>query len=265
MLSKPLSWRKPTTVFVNSMSDLFHESFTNEEIAAVFGVMAACPQHVFQVLTKRAERMRDWFRWYEEREAGASALPAVMTAVAAVPGTASSSRAWYEAGKRQPWPLPHVHLGVSVEDQQRADERIPLLLQTPAALHWLSCEPLLGPVDLKLGLINPPNPILPAMLRYRWDELRWVVVGGESGPGARPMNVEWARSLVSQCKKFGTACFVKQLGANYCDAVGGVGGRQARPPADIVQLTRRLTSRKGSDMREWPPDLRVREMPEPQR
>jgi len=242
-LGDPLRWTKPRLVFVNSMSDLFHDDVSNEFIAAVFGVMAASPRHTFQVLTKRPERMRAWFEWI-------TALPTpptytcsyfafkfatdVKTAVAVGP----AQDATYVAG---PWPLVNVWLGVSVEDQRAADTRIPLLLSTPAAVRWISAEPLLGllgPVDLSAYLAPAPGGT-PA--------LDWVVVGGESGPGARPCDVGAIRSIVAQCKAAGASCFVKQLGADPYNF-----GR-------CVDLPRHP---KGGDPAEWPEDLRVREWPE---
>lgn len=131
-LTEPLSWRKPARIFVNSMSDLFHEHVSDEFIAAVFGVMAAAPQHTFQVLTKRAERMREVV----------SALSVELVRECTLKLTGRMIRGDWML------PLPNVWLGVSCEDQQRADERIPLLLQTPAVVRFVSCEPLLGPIDL---------------------------------------------------------------------------------------------------------------------
>jgi protein gp37 len=131
------------------MSDLFHEKLTNEEIAAVFGVMAACPQHTFQVLTKRAKRMREWFEW--ARATGRRPARARLRAARRWPGPtadrARGGRYLQQSATDVSWPLPNVWLGVSVENQDAADERIPELLRTPAAVRFLSCEPLLGPVD----------------------------------------------------------------------------------------------------------------------
>ena len=140
-LEAPLRWRKPRRVFVNSMSDLFHEEVPDEYIDRVFAVMALCPEHVFQVLTKRPERMRDYLS--ESPRVPTSTEYRVDEAMDGICG----ERGWHSPGL-QAWPLPNVWLGVSVEDQRRADERIPLLLETPAAVHFLSCEPLLGPIDL---------------------------------------------------------------------------------------------------------------------
>jgi protein gp37 len=215
-LADPLRWKRPRRVFVNSMSDLFHEGLTNEQIAAVFGVMAAAPRHTFQILTKRAERMREWFEWMERRavarseELGTSAyahadvcqLAALDRGVEGVLHPIKGTlRSW-------PWPLPNVWLGVSVEDQRRADERIPLLLQTPAAVRFVSAEPLLGPVDLA-----------PWIELKRWDStgrelprrgIDWVIAGAESGPGARPMDEACVRSLRDQCAAAGVPLFYKQ-------------------------------------------------------
>lgn len=210
-LSQPLSWRKPRRIFPCSMGDLFHESVSNEQIAAVFGIMAGCPQHTFQVLTKRADRMREWFRWIAREPVS---LPAATTG----PARGALWHAWnigVEAcvpSHHRPWgwPLPNVWLGVTAEDQRRADERIPHLLQCPAALRFVSVEPMVGAVDLlrtsRLTMRNEaPQP--------RWlHQLSWVICGGESGPGARPMHPEWARSLRDQCKAAGVAFHFKQWG-----------------------------------------------------
>lgn len=209
-LAEPLHRRKPCRFFVDSMSDLFHDGFSNEQIAAVFGVMAACPQHVFMVLTKRPQRMREWFEWVEKRGDDGKSL---------FPGDDREWRIWQmlnvaarRAGAEMPshhggaWPLPNVMIGVSVENQAAADERIPLLLQTPAAVRFLSLEPLLGPVRLHewlgrehgLAQIGAPRGISLA------------IAGCESGSGARPCEVEWLRSLRDQCKTAGVAFWLKQ-------------------------------------------------------
>lgn len=184
-VGEPLKWRRPKRVFVNSMSDLFHEDITDDQITEIFTVMARCPQHTFQVLTKRPGRMANWM----QHSVGFQQHAAMLSA----------------------WPLPNVHIGVSVEDQATANERIPVLLQCPAAVRWISAEPLLGPVDLgdyfdcghesggPQGWVAEPS-------------LDWVVVGGESGEGARECDVEWIRSIVRQCQTAGTPVFVKQLG-----------------------------------------------------
>ena len=219
-LDQPIRWRRPRRIFVNSMSDLFHESLRNEEIAAVFGVIAASPQHTFQILTKRPERMRDWFEWMDrfamERRAITAAPSKRQTCLNAAftylgeTGQARRQidRHWFVDGDRGPWPLPNVWLGVSVEDQATADERIPLLLDTPAAVRFVSAEPLLGPVmlDTYLGPLPEDEDGAPYP-----SALDWIIVGGESGPGARPMDPEWARSLRDQCAGAGVAFFMKQM------------------------------------------------------
>ena len=253
-LNEPLSWRKPRRVFVNSMSDLFHEGLSNEDIERVFAVMTLAPHHTFQVLTKRPERMREWF---------SSGVPGLETREENVQRAAEwrgkvvfdsrgSDRHLYppRAGdvsdrRRWPgWPLPNVWLGVSVENQKTADERIPLLLQTPAAKRFVSYEPALGPVDFG-PWIQPCG--CTVMVEHR--RLDWVIVGGESGPGARAFDVAWARVTVRQCKAAGVACFVKQLGA-----------KPRTSDRDSWEWLH-LASSKGGDPAEWPVDLRVREFP----
>lgn len=216
-LADPLCWRTPRRVFVNSMSDLFHESLTNEQIAAVFGVMAAAPQHTFQVLTKRADRMRAWFEWlrgpsedtFTMQQRGIVSAPntarALLDAAYEYLGKARKPEldaAWRSpAIEADPWPLPNIWLGVSVENQEAADERIPLLLQTPAAVRFLSCEPLLGPVDIIASQESVADPA-------PWID--WVIDGCESGPDARPAQPEWFKSLEEQCRAAGVAYFHKQ-------------------------------------------------------
>lgn len=255
-LTLPLKWRKPKKIFVNSMSDLFHEALTAEQIDRVFAVMALCQQHTFQVLTKRPERML----WYATGPPKDRMRPVL-------------------------WPLPNVWLGVSVEDQKTADARIPLLLQTPAAKRFVSYEPALGPVDFthylamtcrawEMGQHNPAACDGPNCPGRQVDQ---IIVGGESGPGARQFDIQWARTTVEQCKTAGVSCFVKQLGANPQEVAFPAGVTESeslRWQADgwtrITMDTHpgchwrkylRLKDRKGGDMAEWPSDLRVRELP----
>lgn len=261
-LVQPLRWTRPRRIFVNSMSDLFHSSLTNEEIAAVFGVMAAAPQHTFQVLTKRPKRALEWFEWARN---GAVARVACFADDALEQRMTRASRALLFAQGRgaQSWPLPNVHLGVSVEDQRAADERIPLLLQTPAAVRFISAEPLLGP--LELSSFMPRHAVSEHGDCASWcsacgptepkPRLDWVIVGGESGPGARTCGVEWIRSIVRDCKAASVPVFVKQLGVkpyrSVSEATRGMGG-----------IGLGLKHKKGADPDEWPADLRVRELPE---
>lgn len=212
-LTVPLHWRKPRRVFVCAHGDLFHPDVPGEWIDRVFAVMALCPQHTFLVLTKRPERMRVYL---SEND---------MPARVADPGArlvkdgdeAHDYLRWH-----QTWPLPNVWLGVSIEDQATADERIPYLLATPAARRFVSAEPLLGPVTLSTIDVSGDEEIAP--LGWDWLErfedaatdktprLDWVIVGGESGPGARPMHPDWARRLRDQCQAAGVAFFFKQWG-----------------------------------------------------
>lgn len=238
MLDRPLRWKRPRTIFVNSMSDLFGEGVSNEFIARVFGVMAASPRHTYQVLTKRATRLPLWFDWVIEQgeelkdavgekvpdESSAEASACVFMAGEELLGARPS----IDAYNRTPWPLRNVHIGVSVEDRKHGLPRIDELRKIPSVLRWLSIEPLLE----DLGEIN-------------LDGIGWVVVGGESGPGARPFDLAWARSIVAQCRAASVPCFVKQMGANPWDSG--------------VELL--MASRKGKDTDEWPPYLRLREMP----
>lgn len=207
-LDQPLRWQRPRMIFVNSMSDLFIESIPDAFIDRVFAVMAFSKQHTFQVLTKRPKRMRDYM-------AGLT----LERLQAAIPDG-------YTLRYQDMWlltlPLPNVWLGVSVEDQNAADERIPLLLDTPAAVRWISAEPLLGPVNASIWLDS-----LPAVVDQR-PRLDWVVVGGESGPRARVMHPDWARSLRDQCQSEGVPFFFKQTGLWQAMPVEEAGGKETR-------------------------------------
>ncbi len=238
-LEDPLRWRRQRMVFVNSMSDLFHEALSFSHIAAIFGVMAGAPEHTFQLLTKRPERMRQFFDWLPNGAAGITSYEAC---------TIEANRALRRGGSDRrldqhryvSWPLANVWLGVSVEDQATADERIPTLLDCTAEVHWVSYEPALGAVDFYRWLTPAGSRIPPRR------SLDWIVVGGESGPGARPFDVAWARATIEQCQGAEVACFVKQLGSRV--VVGELDGLPFMHP-------------KGGDMAEWANDLRVREMP----
>lgn len=251
-LDEPLRRRKPRRIFVNSMSDLFHERLSDEAIAAVFGAMAACQHHTFQVLTKRPERMRRWFEWVAKELRGEAAMLLDCT-TDALGLTVHGLGEFYARSRGASWPLPNVWLGVSVEDQATADERIPLLLATPAALRFVSYEPALEAVDFT-GWLYDEEPAAPQ------PKIDWLIVGGESGPSARPCDLAWIRSVVAQGREAGVSVFVKQLGARpyvadpYKDwSVGAPDG--CFKPRD----------RKGGDPAEWPEDLRVREFPEVRR
>ncbi len=208
-LELPLQWRGSWRIFVNSTSDLFHEALDSWQIAQVFAVMAVAQQHTFQVLTKRADRMRDRLsseQFWDEVNAFGTEL--ALESADPLNRRSDDYRAIATDGSVDE-PLPNVWLGVSVEDQAAADERIPLLLATPAAVRFLSCEPLLGPIDL-FNIRHGSDNDLP-VLGTQWGP-DWVIVGGESGPGARPMHPDWARSLRDQCAATGVPFFFKQWG-----------------------------------------------------
>lgn len=234
ILTQPLRWKRGRRIFVNSMGDLFHENVPDEWIDKVFAVMALCPQHTFQVLTKRAEQMRAYME-----SAKARVIRNGDTHVSL--STAKSYRSSTVVGGKKAWPLPNVWLGVSTERQQEADERIPHLLATPAAVRFISAEPLLGPIRLDLLNRQPDDydrkmPGFATVEKFYTDVLKgadgiqwkdgyaersdggwdakidWVIVGGESGSGARPMHPEWARSLRDQCAAAGVPFFFKQWG-----------------------------------------------------
>jgi protein gp37 len=236
--SVTLTRERPRRIFVNSMSDLFHENVTDLMRDKIFAVMALCPQHTFQVLTKRPERMLKYIdtKVDEALEQDGRQL-CVEDAVEKMLGRAISC-------DLIKWPLPNVHLGVSVENQKTADERIPLLLQTPAAVRFISVEPLLGPLEVSGwldrswpncdngfvqgaameegycahcgGHVSDPIHVSPDR------ELDWVIVGGESGHGARPMHPEWVRSLRDQCEAAGVPFFFKQWGEFTSEQCPGV-------------------------------------------
>jgi len=293
-LDDPLRWREPRLIFVNSMSDLFHEALTNEEIASFFGVMAACPRHTFQILTKRSKRMREWFKWLAKESAncngGVGMPPAARCLVEAQrlcehDGLRRDVRAIME----RPWPLPNVWLGVSCEDQEYADERIPDLLATAAAVRFVSHEPALGGIRYReewmIGAFEhcpderndpPGTPEHKATdecmgcVGYtleggdycgavRGPHLDWLISGGESGPKARPFDVDWALSDVKQCAQYGVACFVKQMGSRPVSAATAV--QQSMASIGLMRTPLRLEDSKGADWDEWPRELRVRQWP----
>lgn len=217
-LEKPLQWKKPQRIFVCPRGDLFHESVPDEFLPEVFAVMAMAPRHTFQVLTKRPERMREVLNdgiFFEADEQTVKAMGGVL--------------------RDENWPLPNVWLGVSVENQTAADQRIPLLLKTLAAVRWVSAEPLLGRLDLceHFGMwwnstmqcfestgteFNKP---------HGQRGVDWVVAGGESGPNARTMHPDWVRALRDQCAAAGVPFLFKQWG-EWIPMLGCVGGIPVR-------------------------------------
>jgi protein gp37 len=193
-LDMPGKWKQPQRIFVNSMSDLFHEKLDLTHILTIFYRMATYDQHTYIVLTKRPKRMVEFFDYWKE---------------------------YIELCKAEGYgffspPLPNVWLGVSVENQAAADERIPLLMQTPAAVRFVSCEPLLGPVDIYESVYKSPREkfylVPPKFSWLKSKNIDWVIAGGESGPDARPMHPDWARSLRDQCREAAVPFFFKQWG-----------------------------------------------------
>lgn len=261
---KPLRARKAK---VYKVTDLFHKSVTDEQLDKIFAVMALTPRHTYQVLTKRPGRMLEYLENHYRDQGIHEAI---------------KHRMGYDNPKRPAFnscdlPLKNCWLGVTVETQRTADERIPLLLQTPAAIRLLSCEPLLEAIDIREGLTsafctrcdwagengdwNPDREleecpqcgqtmIIDRQFTEEGDKINWVIVGGESGPKARPCDISWIRSIVQQCKKAETPVFVKQLGKYPTLGMD----------TDAPILYERSTG-KGSNPQEWPEDLRVREFP----
>jgi protein gp37 len=258
-LDEPLRWRKPSRVFVNSMSDLFHEDVPFSYIDEVFAIMAAARKHTFQVLTKRASRMA---RYFAERSLG-DVFTNILRMSDREPAYGPSPHDHLRGMLRvldsweirdgqtsdylpKSWPLPNVWLGVSVENQVCADERILHLLKTPAAVRWLSVEPMIGPVDLDRWLDAGYESGGPA----GWiaePSIDWVVCGGESGPGARPFHLQWGIDLMGQCADAGVPFFWKQMGAHVIDLHG-----------ERIKLK----DGHGGNPSEWPSDLRIRQYPE---
>lgn len=214
-LSMPLHWRKGRKIFVNAMSDLFHIRVDRSDIAQVFAVMALAEQHTFQVLTKRADRMKEVVNaLYVSPELVVEAAIKVLSNGADMatlserdPTQAKKINAQADLVRQRmvAGPLPNVHLGVSVEDQAAADGRIPHLQDTMAAVRWVSAEPLLSAVDLRPYFA-------PSAAKAGRTPIVWVVVGGESGPKARPMGEAIAVDVVHQCVQTGTAVNMKQWG-----------------------------------------------------
>ncbi len=228
-LLQPLHWRRPKKIFVCSMTDLFGEWVPDWMIDRIYAVTALCPQHIFQALTKRPERMRDYI--ITRGGDWGTYLPAALISVGL------GARRGLAAKVCVSWPPPNVWLGVTVENQKAADERIPILIDTPAALRWISAEPLLGPIDLTF--LRQPNdgggqwwldalrsdrggwfsdeaatdPMDDELARYHIKgRLDWVVAGGESGPQARPTHPDWAWSLRDQCAAADVPFLWKQWG-----------------------------------------------------
>lgn len=319
----PLRWGQPHRVAVSPDADVF--DCDDDELDRIFATMALCPQHTFQVLTKRPELAAEYLNgvlqdddrdgpcgcdrlgwaagmlldgdWIWTQPKGErERIEAFIEAAYAVEHLLDPVDERDYPDATMTWPLPNVWLGTSVEDQATADERIPHLLRCPAALRFVSVEPLLGPVDLWLPFTaeaadreyENAEPVrlsdediddmvdgVMAKLNDPQDRARietmpdpsatidWIIVGGESGPQARPCDIEWIRSVVRQGKDAGVPVFVKQLGARASDPENGIAGRSLDVHPDAAGLvSRRLRDPEGGDPAEWPEDLRVRQTPE---
>ena len=224
-LAKPLRWEKPRRIFLCSMSDLWHRSVKREWVYQIMAVVALCQgRHTIIVTTKRAKRMKSFF----DHLAG-SAEP--LERVARKLGYSF----FYESKPVLQWPLTSLHLGISVSTQEDLDKNVDYLLDTPAAVRWLSIEPMLGPIDFRQTVCSDGDHLGPTLFNHGAGEgIDWVVIGCGSGPGRRPMNIEWAYDVVRQSREAGVPVFVKQL---------DIGGKVAR------------------DINEFPPELQVREYP----
>ena len=241
ILEEPLRRKKPATIFVGDMFDLFHSAISEAQISYVFATMTDAKQHTFQLLTKRADNMRRFIQ------------------------------KWGGGGGFEP----NIWLGVSVESQKYADERIPLLLQTPAAVRFLSVEPMLEAVKLDdLPVPNQENVFQPyrynCLLRRddehvynKHEAIDWIICGGESGPGARPFNLAWAESLLAQCRAAGVPFFMKQVGTNPVGDHFPLVPYPTRGEKTNMRERRVVLDTKGGVMAEWPEHLRVREFPSP--
>lgn len=206
VVEQPLSWRKPKTIFVNSMSDLAHPKVSDEFIAAVYAVMSLTPRHRYQVLTKRPRRLRSLLRAVDFRRLVAEA----MLLRGAPPVVAQR----VTLGESAVWPPCNVWLGVSTEDDLRTRERLAVLAETPSAVRFVSAEPLLEDISAALHEPHAGQPVLAKM--------DWVIVGGESGPHHRPMQPEWVDTIRQACLTFSVPFFFKQWGGRTPKA----GGRQ---------------------------------------
>ncbi len=225
-LEDPMRWRRPRKVFVCSMTDLFGEWVSDDQIDMIFAMMERCARHTFQVLTKRADRMADYcgWRWGNREDGPGHRIPA--------------------------W---NIWLGVSAENQTTANKRIPDLIDTPAAVRFVSYEPAIAAVNFRTGIYDMGGG---CSVGTALEDIDWLIVGGESGPGARPFDLAWARFAIDQCQAAGTACFVKQLGTMPFDSFYRAG---------VADQRIHLKHPKGGLMEEWPDDLRVREYPTTER
>ena len=237
-LDRLLRWKKGKRIFLCSMADMFHENVPFEWIEQIFSTIEDFPQHTFQILTKRPERMIEFFDWYIARNSD------------------------HSVGLQ--WSIPdNIWLGVSCENQAMADKRIPLLMKIPAKVRFLSCEPLLEPINLSKFLPIEWSEIAedwieswPGIGSYSTNDYpSWVIAGGESGAGSRPCHIDWIRDIASQCQSAKVPVFIKQLGSNAI---------ASSPYVDGVAKSHyklKLKDRKGADINEFPEDLRIQQFP----
>lgn len=251
-LLDPLKWKDPIRIFVNSMSDLFHENLPDEAIDQVFAVMALCPQHTFQILTKRPKRMLEYLRTIPLGGHDGSNDSRQYRVVLAIRNISDKFKSVQRDNLILPkWPLPNVWLGVSVENHSTAHERVPILRQVPAAVRFISQEPQIDYIEW--GLVGGVSGI------------DLLIQGGESGPGARPFDLKWARTTRDECKAASVAYFLKQVGAKPIDTDPKRWQHRMRIGDGNQEYNRyikvKLLDRKGGDISEWEEALRVREFP----
>jgi protein gp37 len=264
-LDWPLRWRRNRLIFVCSQSDLFHPKVPFPFIAATFGVMAMAENHTFQVLTKHPRRMREFFAWLAAQQGGA--LETCLWHARKAIGPELANRFDPYPDKLPAWPLENVWLGVTVEDQRRADERIPELLQCPAAVRWLSVEPMLERIALRQpwvdwleGWYTDRDHHTGDPVQVQMEHIDWIVCGGESAQTratTRPFDIAWARDLLEQCRTAGVPFFMKQLGTKPLPPV---------EPGTVMRLglplpTGKTSRYKWHEPQHWPEDLRVQEFP----
>lgn len=288
-LEDPIRWARPRRIFTNSMSDLFHEELPVKKIAAILGVIALASHHTFQVLTKRPQRALDVLNSLTLDDIVNAAIDedvVVTSAQSKRIGKLVPPSSPYSAKSSAPlWPLPNLHIGVTAEDQKRADERIPILLKIPATVRFVSVEPQIERVVLReewlLGAFDrcpdENNPTVPGdgdpcdgcpaipndgargggarggdvCGAIRGPKIDWVICGGESGHHARPFDLAWARALRDECGHAGVAFFMKQIGAK--PRFDGFDRPHHRYP---------IRDRAGAEPSEWPADLRIQKFPE---
>jgi protein gp37 len=200
--------KDPSKIFVGDMTDLFHARVPNEWLDQIFSVFASCPAHVFQILTKRADRMFQYLTEIRHRlpPAGQGRCTGGPPFCRSIKTDGCDHTVGFCGA---PWPLPNVWVGVSCENQRLANERIPYLQQTPAAVRFLSIEPILGEIDLNRGGFTLLRSIQ-SPCGKKYAGMDWVIIGGETGSGFRPMKLEWLESLVGQCQATGVKVWVKQ-------------------------------------------------------